>query len=149
MTEQRFPFYFTTCMDRTYEVSSFDGENNIKLIKSENTKDTIGSLYTETKKEIQNYIDQYVILYENPCPQEPTELEVAHDIIRTVLGLKEDAPKRFDYYAELIDGIVGAKMSAELSNEWDHLDLMSLVRYLRSRGYSNEEIKNISREWMK
>lgn len=74
-------------------------------------------------------------------------LNSAHDRIRKVLDLNDDAPYRFDYYAEVIDNIIGAKMSAELDNEWDHLDLMSLVKYLKSEGKDIHEIKTIAREW--
>lgn len=153
MSKQKFPFYFTSDVNRTYKIHSYDKPNNVEFICSteDSDKQYIGTFYTENKRAIKSYVDVNII-FESSEKSEigcSAKLENAHDYIRDVLNLKEDEPKRFDYYAEVIDNLVGAKMCAELDRDWDHLDLMSLVKYLQSTGLTISEIKTIARDWQK
>lgn len=65
--------------------------------------------------------------------------------IVSLLGLENNTS--FDDCLKAIDNLIWSKASAELDAEWDHLDLMSLVKYLKSEGKTIEEIKDIARNW--
>lgn len=95
----------------------------------------------------QEYIDRLHDMIEGeraeqaaPQPEQSETLATAHDWIRSALTLPDDAPRRFDYYAQRI--VERDARIAELEQALD--EIANPVKYMRMRLEDGEQLSGMA-----